>query len=110
LILNFYSPDIDFIAESYGKERKREIRDGEYTLVENVEMIDSVNWIIEFEKKLVKDGEEKWSSKANTKIITRPEFELLLKNSSFSDWEVYGGFDLEELEDSKQEMIRIVKP
>lgn len=109
LILNFFSPDIDFIAKNYGKERKREIRDGEYTLLEHVEMIDSVNWIIEFEKKLVTDGEEKWSSKANTKMITRPEFELLLKNSSFSDWEVYGGFDLEELEDSKQEMIWIVE-
>ncbi|MFO7793772.1 MAG: class I SAM-dependent methyltransferase [Candidatus Nanohaloarchaea archaeon] len=109
LILNFYSPDIDFIAENYGKEKTREIQDGEYTLVENVEMIDSVNWIIEFEKKLVKDGEEKWSSKANTKMITRTEFELLLENSSFSDWEVYGGFDLEELEDSKQEMIWIVE-
>jgi SAM-dependent methyltransferase len=109
LILNFYSPDIDFISENYGKERTREIRDGEYTLVENVEIIDSVNWIIEFEKKLVKNGEEKWSSKANTKMVTRPEFELLLKNSSFSDWEVYGGFDLEELEDSKQEMVWIIE-
>lgn len=109
LILNFYSPDIEFISENYGKERTREIQDGEYTLVENVEMIDSVNWIIEFEKKLVKDREEKWSSKANTKMVTKPEFELLLKNSSFSDWEVYGGFDLEELEDSKQEMIWIIE-
>ena len=109
LILNFYSPDIDFISENYGKERTREIRDGEYTLVENVEIIDSVNWIIEFEKKLVKNGEEKWSSKANTKMVKRPEFELLLKNSSFSDWEVYGGFDLEELEDSKQEMVWIIE-
>lgn len=109
LILNFYSPDIDFISENYGKERTREIRDGEYTLVENVEIIDSVNWIIEFEKKLVKNGEENWSSKANTKMVKRPEFELLLKNSSFSDWEVYGGFDLEELEDSKQEMVWIIE-
>lgn len=110
LILNFYSPDINFIAESYGQERKREIRNGEYTLVEHVEMIDSVNWIIEFEKKLVKNGEDKWSSKANTKMVTRTEFELLLKNSSFRDWEVYGGFNLEKLEDSKQEMIWIVEP
>lgn len=109
LILNFYSPDIEFIAENYGEERRTEINDGEYTLVEYDELIDSVNWITEFEKKLLKDGEEKWSSKAKTKMISRPEFELLLKNSSFSEWEVFGGFDLEELENSSQEMIWIVE-
>lgn len=109
VILNFYSPDIDFISENYGEERRREIKDGEYTLVEYDEVVDSVNWIIEFEKRLLKDGEKKWSSKAKTKMITKPEFELLLKQSSFTDWDVYGGFDLEELENSKQEMVWIIK-
>lgn len=109
LILNFYSPDIDFISENYGEERRKEINNGEYTLVEYDEVVDSVNWIIEFEKRLLKDGEKKWSSKAKTKMITKPEFELLLKQSSFTDWDVYGGFDLEELENSKQEMVWIIK-
>ena len=109
LILNFYCPDIDFISKNYGKERRMEIKGGEYTLVEYDEVVDSVNWIIEFEKRLLKDGEEKWSSKAKTKMITKPEFELLLKQSSFTDWDVYGGFDLEELENSKQEMVWIVE-
>ena len=109
LILNFYSPDIEFIADNYGKERRTEIKDGEYTLVEHDEIIDSVNRITEFEKKLLKDGEVKWSSKAKTKMISKPEFELLLEKSSFSDWEALGGFDLEELENSQQEMIWIME-
>ena len=109
LILNFFSPDIDFISENYGEERSREINDGEYTLVEYVEIVDSVNQVIEFEKRLLKDGEEKWSSKARTRMMTKPEFELLLRNSNFSEWSVYGGFDLEELKDSKQEMVWIME-
>lgn len=109
LILNFYSPDIEFIAENYGEERRTEINGGEYMLLEHDKIIDSVNWITEFEKKLLKDGEVKWSSKAKTKMISRPEFELLLQRSNFSNWEVFGGFELEELEKSSQEMIWIVE-
>lgn len=109
LVLNFYSPDIEFISENYGKELRTEINDGEYTLIEYNEIIDPVNWIIEFEKKLLKDGEKKWSSKAKTKMISKPEFELLLQRSSFLDWEVFGDFELDELENSEQEMVWIVE-
>ena len=109
LILNFFCPDIDYISENFGEESRTEIRGGEYTLVEQTELVDSVNWIIEFEKKLLKNGNEKWSSKAKTKMTTKNEFELLLRNSSFEEWSVYGGFDLGKLKDSKQEMIWIVE-
>lgn len=109
LILNFFCPDMEYISENFGEESRTEIRDGEYTLVEQTELVDSVNWIIEFEKKLLKNGNEKWSSKAKTKMTTKNEFELLLRNSNFEEWSVYGGFDLEELKDSKQEMIWIVE-
>ncbi|MFB6242268.1 MAG: class I SAM-dependent methyltransferase [Candidatus Nanosalina sp.] len=110
LILNFYCPDLEFISENYEKELRRDIEGHEgMELVEYNELVDPVDWIIEFEKKIVEDGEEKWSATGKTKMVTRPEFELLLRNSSFSEWTVYGSFDLEELENSQQEMVWFVE-
>lgn len=110
LILNFYCPDFDFISENYGREMRSDI-DGhpELELVEYNEIVDPVDMIIEFEKKVVENGEEKWSSTGKSKMTTKTEFELLLRNSRFSEWKVYGGFDLEELENSDQEMVWIVE-
>jgi SAM-dependent methyltransferase len=106
LILNFYCPDLEFISENYDTELRMEVEGHEeLELVEYNELVDPVDWIIEFKKKIVENGEEKWSATGKTKMVTRPEMELLLQRSSFSDWEVYGGFDLEELENSKQEMV-----
>jgi SAM-dependent methyltransferase len=106
LILNFYCPDLDFISENYDTELRMDVEGHEdLELVEYNELVDPVDWIIEFEKKIVEDGDEKWSATGRTKMVTRPEMELLLQRSSFSSWEVYGGFDLEDLENSKQEMV-----
>jgi SAM-dependent methyltransferase len=106
LVLNFYCPDLDFISENYDTELRMEVEGHEeLELVEYNELVDPVDWIIEFEKKIVENGEETWSATGRTKMVTRPEMELLLQRSSFSSWEVYGGFDLEELENSKQEMV-----
>ena len=110
LILNFYCPDFEFISENYGKEIRSDIEGHpELELVEYNEIVDPVEMIIEFEKKVLEDGEEKWSSTGKSKMTTKTEFELLLRNSSFSDWKVYGGFDLDRLEDSEQEMVWIVE-
>lgn len=110
LILNFYCPDFDFISENYGKELSSDVEGHpELELVEYNEIVDPVDMIIEFEKKVLEDGEVKWSSTGKSKMTTKTEFELLLRNSSFSDWKVYGGFELDELENSKQEMVWIVE-
>lgn len=109
MVLNFYCPDIDFISENYGKEIRTDMEGHpDLELVEYNELVDPVNWIIEFEKKVFQNGEEKWSSTGRSKMISKPEFELLLRQSSFSNWNVYGGFELGELENSKQEMVWII--
>ena len=110
LILNFYCPDFDFISESYGKEMRSDVEGHpELELVEYNEIVDPVNMIIEFEKKVLEDGKEKWSATGRSKMTTKTEFELVLRNSNFSDWQVFGGFELDDLEDSKQEMVWIVE-
>lgn len=110
LILNFYCPDFEFISENYGEEIRSDVEGHpDLELVEYNEIVDPVNMIIEFEKKVLENGEEKWSSTGKSKMTTKTEFELLLRNSSFNNWNVYGGFDLEELENSSQEMIWIVE-
>ncbi|MFB6116053.1 MAG: class I SAM-dependent methyltransferase, partial [Candidatus Nanosalina sp.] len=110
LILNFYCPDFEFISKNYGRELRSDIEGHEeLELVEYNEIVDPVDMIIEFEKKVVEDGEVKWSSTGRSKMTTKTEFELLLRNSSFSDWNVYGGFDLDELQDSSQEMVWIAE-
>jgi SAM-dependent methyltransferase len=110
LVLNFYCPDLDFISENYGKEIRSDIEAREeLELVEYNEIVDPVNMIIEFEKKVLEEDEEKWSSTGRTKMVTKPEMELLLQRSSFSDWQVYGGFELDELENSDQEMVWFVE-
>ncbi|WP_414837668.1 class I SAM-dependent methyltransferase [Candidatus Nanosalina sp. VS9-1] len=109
-ILNFYCPDFEFISENYGEELRSDIEGHpELELVEFNEFVDPVDMIIEFEKKVLEDGEVKWSSTGKSKMTTKTEFELLLRNSSFSEWNVYGGFDLEELENSEQEMVWIIE-
>jgi len=110
LILNFYCPDFDFISENYGKEMRSDIEGHpDLELVEYNEIVDTVDMIIEFEKKVVEKGDVKWSSTGKSKMTTKTEFELLLRNSSFTKWNVYGGFDLEDLENSEQEMVWIVE-
>ena len=112
LILNFYSPELEVISETYGEEHRREIEgnDGEKLVeVRHNELVDEVNWIVEFSTKILKDGEKLWESAARNKIVTRPEFELLLRQSDFSSWEVFGGFEKEELENSSQEMVWFVE-
>jgi SAM-dependent methyltransferase len=110
LVLNFYCPDLEFISENYDTELRMDVEGHEdMELVEYNELVNPVDWIIEFEKKIVENGEEKWSATGKTKMVTRPEFELLLRQSSFSSWEVFGGFDLDELENSEQEMVWFVE-
>ena len=111
LIMNSFCPDIDYIREKYGeKQREEKEKNGKTFVIETLsELADPLDWIYEFNRKVLKDGEEVWNATGKLKMISKPEFELLFRNSSFNDWEVYGGFDLEELENPEQEMVWIAR-
>lgn len=111
LILNSFCPDIDYIREKYGeKQRNEKEKNGETFVIETVnKLADPLNWILEFDRKVLKDGEEVWNATGKLKMVTKSEFELLFRDSSFTEWDVYGGFDLEELENVRQEMVWVAR-
>lgn len=106
-VLNFFVPDPGYMAD-YGE--MRETLDEDSGLEERrTEEFDPVERVIEFESHIMRKGEEVASNETRLKAITRPEFELLLRQSPFESWQVYGGFELEQLKNSKQEMVWILK-
>ena len=112
LILNFYLPDYEKVAEGDGSKSIEEIeKDGE-TFRREVE----VSWQSEIEEvrkihnRMYNSKEELvWESEFKTKIVSKPKFELLLRNAEFSDWQVYGGFNKDKLESTSQEAVWIVE-
>lgn len=110
LILNFYAPDLDIICESFGSKSTRKVtyQGEQYTIEEETRMIDSLNMINEFEKKVYKDGEVVGEESGTNKMIFKDEFELLLDKAGFDEYSVYGGFELNELERTDQEMVWII--
>ncbi|MCJ7450143.1 MAG: hypothetical protein MUP58_00165 [Candidatus Nanohaloarchaeota archaeon QJJ-9] len=99
--------DIDF----YLKEVKKVEVDGEtYRREVEVEWVDEVEQIRRIKNRLYSpEGKLVWENDFKTKLVSKREFELLLKLVGFSDWKVYGGFDKQELESTEQEAVWIVE-
>ncbi|PSP76955.1 hypothetical protein BRC81_11460 [Halobacteriales archaeon QS_1_68_20] len=55
------------------------------------------------------DGQQVADASYELTLVSRREFELLLRNVGYSDWNVYGGFDRQPLESADQEMVWIVE-
>jgi len=111
LILNFFTPNPEFIVNNYGKEQKETIKDGdkEYTLITKSYFIDEPNHIVEFVNMLKYKNKVVWKDKFRIVLIHKREFELLLRIVGFKKWKVYGGSNYEPLKSFKQEMVWIVE-
>jgi hypothetical protein len=65
--------------------------------------------IVEVTETLKKGETTFWSGKLRFALIYKREFILLLRLAGFSKWQVYGGFDYQPLNSSKQEMVWIIE-
>ena len=112
LALNFFPPNVGYIAENYGEWQDRPLeRDGKrYEMRSYSELVDDVNWIVREQRELRDaDGNLLFEQTFDLKLVTKREFELLLRVAGFSAWSVFGGFDREQLESADQELVWIVE-
>ncbi|MEF8880632.1 MAG: class I SAM-dependent methyltransferase [Candidatus Nanohaloarchaea archaeon] len=114
LILDFYLPDFQKVVEGIGEEsgstEKIDVEGEEYRREVEVVWESKVEQIRTVENKLYNPkGEVVWKNKFKTKLVSKREFELLLKLVGFTDWNVYQGFDREEVKKPKITVWEIEK-
>ncbi|MFC4438785.1 MULTISPECIES: class I SAM-dependent methyltransferase [Natrialbaceae] len=110
LALNVFTPNFEVICEGYGEweETTVELEGETYTHRTMTELIDEVEQLARIRSVvLASDGEQLFERDARIALVSRREFELLFRQSPFSSWTVYGGFEYEPLESSAQEMVWI---
>lgn len=108
LIINFYLPNFEIISQQNGETSESELEiDGEtYRRQVTVEWKSEIEQIRHIRNELYSpDGEKVWESDFQTKLVSKSEFELLLRLTGFSNWKVYGDFNKEELESTDQEAV-----
>jgi SAM-dependent methyltransferase len=111
LMLNFFLPNPEVIVTNYGKENATPIDSSEDRLerVTNSNYVDEAEQIIEVRDQLRRDGVTFWKDTFRIAFIYKREFELLLRLSKFSRWQVYGGFDFQPLTSYRQEMVWVIE-
>lgn len=111
LVLNFFPPNVEWIAERYGEPQTDAIEhDGRtYRVTSLSELEDDVEWIVREHRTVERDGEVISESAFRLELVTKREFELLCETTGWSDWTVYGGFDREPLEHAGQEQVWFVE-
>ena len=111
LIINFFYPSREVIADTYGKEIRRSLdtKEGQIELISKSYFVDEPGQIIEFTFTWMKDNQVLSRFRSRLSLIYKREFELLLRLAGFKRWQVYGGFDYQPLESSNQEMVWIIE-
>lgn len=111
LALNFFTPSFEFICEEYGEPDVRTVeREGEeYELIHLTEIEDPVEQIVRGRQTITQGEEVIREASYRIKLMPKREFELLLESTKWGEWEVYGGFEYEPLEDASQEMVWIIE-
>lgn len=107
LVLNFFSPDFEMVAD-FGDKEKQITRDGEdYKVKFHNRLVDGVEMIVKTEREIFNSkGGKEGSFSVEISMVTKQEFEALLEAAGFSDWKVYSGFDEKELsEEQGQELV-----
>jgi SAM-dependent methyltransferase len=107
LVINLFYPNRDVMTTHYGKERMREMDKP----VEGMELVTWSGFVNEPDQVIVtrftwkQDGHVVAEFKSELTYIYKREFELLLRLTGFSSWQVYGGFDYQPLDSINQEMV-----
>jgi SAM-dependent methyltransferase len=107
LVMNLFYPNRDVMATKYNRENI-------IPMDKPVEGMELVNWsgfVNEPDQVIVtrftwkQDGKVVSEFKSELAYIYKREFELLLRLTGFSSWQVYGGFDYQPLDSINQEMV-----
>ncbi|WP_396612080.1 class I SAM-dependent DNA methyltransferase [Haloferax sp. S1W] len=112
LIVNFYAPDCDFVAENYGVEETEQVEiDGErYRVLHRADFEDEVEGIVKGEKVLFDEHNDVVVSKTyRLKSITKREFELLLRLVGVSSWTLTN-LDGEPVQSVEDELVWSIRP
>lgn len=113
LIIAVFAPNFEVMCERYGEwtERAIEYDGGEYTVRDRTTFADEVEQIVESTREIRgPSGDVVARGQFELKLLPKREFELLLETSPFETYEVYGGFDLDPLESTGQEMVWVIEP
>ncbi len=111
LALNVFTPNFETICETYGKpDTWTFIHQGEeYQVTDVTDFVDEVEQITASTRRITRDGRTVSKATFELSLLSRREFELLLRTSGWSDWTFYGGFSGDELETAGQEMVLIAE-
>jgi SAM-dependent methyltransferase len=107
LVMNFFYPNRNVMAIKYGRESIMEMDKP----VEGMELVTWSGFVNEPDQVIVadftwkQDGKVVSRFKSQLAYIYKREFELLLRLTGFSSWQVYGGFEYQPLESINQEMV-----
>ena len=110
LAFNVFAPDFGVICD-YGEEQETTFEhDGEeFRMVSETTFVDEVECVTREHRTLYDgDGEMVAEQSFELHVAFKRELDLLLEVTGFSDWQVFGGFDRDELESTDQEMVWVV--
>jgi SAM-dependent methyltransferase len=113
LVFNVFTPSFEHVCETYGEVQATTFEvDGEEYREETVStMADEVEQVASLARTVYgPDGAVVAESETPLAFVPKSEFELLFDRVGFSEYEVYGGFDLDPLETADQEMVWIARP
>lgn len=111
LALNCFVPSFAVICETYGTPKHRTVtHEGDvYDVTEVSEIVDEVEQTVSVTRTIRQDGDVLREATFDVALVSKSQFELLFETTGWSDWEGYGGFDGEPLEDGATEMVWIAE-
>ncbi len=111
LMLNFFFPSPPIMVNNYGRDTQtRQNISGEpMNYITNSHFVNEPEQVIEVTEYLKRGDTIVWSGTIKLALIYKKEFELLLRLAGFKKWQVYGGFEYEPLNSSKQEMVWVIE-
>lgn len=108
LIVSSFVPNFEVICETYDNELEEQFEyDGAtYTVKSDREIDDEIAQVLHERQEFYDpEGNLLETAEFRLKLIPYREFELLFRQSPFSEWSVQGDFEGEELESWDQEMV-----
>ncbi|MDJ1432058.1 class I SAM-dependent methyltransferase [Halostagnicola sp. A-GB9-2] len=112
LVLNAFVPSFEVICEQYGtwEERTLEIEGETYMYRTKTEVVNEVEQLAHIRTVVLdQSGDKRFRTNTPLNLVSRREFELLFRLSSYSSWQGFGGFDWDPIEDANQEMVWIAE-
>lgn len=113
LVIAVFAPDFEVICSRYGEWEETVVDHdgGEYTIRNRTELVDEIDQVTQTTQQILgPQGDLVQERTFKLKLLPKREFELLVEASPFSEYAVSGGFDLDPLESTSQEMVWVIEP